>query len=70
MEEIITVNDLINLLKEFDGNKEIGIVVGEYSYKIESIDESIPFYEADEDDDISEEEINRRKKMVFIQADK
>ena len=64
--EILTVNDLINELQKFNGNQKIMMSIeDEYCYKIDSICEA-PMYNYEED--ISEEEINKREKIVFIES--
>ncbi len=64
--EILTVNDLINELQKFNGNQKIMMSLeDEYCHKIDNIFEA-PAYSFEED--ISEEELNKREKIVFIEA--
>ncbi len=69
MKEILTVNDLINELKKFDGNKKImvsDIDDNEYCHKINNIFETSIY---DYKENISEEKLNKKEKTVFIGFD-
>lgn len=66
MKETLTVNDLINELKKFDGNQKVMLSTGdEYCQEIKDLFEA-PMYSYEED--ISEEELEKREKIVFIEA--
>ena len=65
--EIITVNDLINELQKFNGDQKIMMSkdYDEYCQKIKCVFEA-PMYSYEED--ISEEELSKREKIVFIEG--
>ena len=66
MKEILTVNDLISELQKFNGNQRVVVSFeDEHCRKIKCIFE-VPPYNFEED--VSEEELSKREKVVFIEA--
>lgn len=65
MKEILTVNDLISELEKFNGNQRVIVSLGDkYSQKLSVFE--VPPYNFEED--VSDEELSKRGKVVFIEA--